>query len=144
MNPIVTHGLKSQQTSSKNLSRHQQKVMIVEDDLSLCSLYEAKLVSAGYDVVLAHDGYAAITSLSAGNPPDLVLLDIVMPRVDGFGVLEAMAEQPQWEQIPVIVLTNLSDKKDIDHALKMGAKEFLIKSHFTFPEVLAKVEQYID
>jgi len=72
-----------------------------------------------------------------------MLLDIVMPYMDGFDVLEALQLNKAWRDIPVVLLTNLSQKEDVDRAMTLGAKDFLIKSHFTPSEVLAKVEAYI-
>ncbi len=121
----------------------KRKIMVVEDDFFISDIYDVKLSSAGYEIILANNGREAIEKLTSGVRPHLMLLDIVMPYMDGFDVLKAMSENAQWQSIPVVLLTNLSQKEDIDQAMKHGAKDYLIKSHFTPSEVLSKVEKYI-
>jgi CheY-like chemotaxis protein len=118
-------------------------IMIAEDDAFIGDIYEMKLKNAGYDVILAANGREAIEKLENGLKPDILLLDIVMPYMDGFDVLEAMKNREEWSEIPVVLLTNLSQKEDIDKGISLGAKDYLIKSHFTPTEVLSKVEKYI-
>lgn len=121
----------------------KKTIMIAEDDAFIGDIYEVKLKSAGYNVILANDGRNAIEKLENGVKPNILLLDIVMPYMDGFDVLEALNNREEWKAIPVVLLTNLSQKDDVDRGLKLGAKDFLIKSHFTPTEVLAKIEKYI-
>jgi CheY-like chemotaxis protein len=118
-------------------------IMIAEDDAFIGDIYEMKLKSAGYDVTLAANGREAIEKLEDGLKPDILLLDIVMPYMDGFDVLEVMKNREEWSKIPVVLLTNLSQKEDINRGISLGAKDYLIKSHFTPTEVLSKVEKYI-
>jgi CheY-like chemotaxis protein len=118
-------------------------IMVAEDDMFISDIYDVKLTSAGYNVVIANNGRDAIEKLRSGIRPHLLLLDIVMPYMDGFDVLDAMSGNPEWKKIPVVLLTNLSQKEDIDRAMENGAKDYLIKSHFTPSEVLSKVEKYI-
>lgn len=118
-------------------------IMIAEDDAFIGDIYEVKLKDAGYDVILASNGREAIEKLEAGAKPDILLLDIVMPYMDGFDVLEAMSKRDDWKTIPVVLLTNLSQKEDVDRGMILGAKDYLIKSHFTPTEVLSKVQKYI-
>jgi CheY-like chemotaxis protein len=121
----------------------KKMIMIAEDDAFIGDIYEIKLKNAGYDVILANNGRDAIEKLESGVKPDILLLDIVMPYMDGFDVLEAMKNREEWNGIPVVLLTNLSQKEDIDKGISLGAKDYLIKSHFTPTEVLSKVEKYI-
>lgn len=120
-----------------------KRIMLVEDDVFISDIYEVKLRSAGYDIILANNGRDAMQKLEAGELPQLILLDIVMPYMDGFDVLNSLAKKEEWKEIPVVLLTNLSQKEDIDRAMELGAKDYLIKSHFTPSEVLEKVEKYI-
>lgn len=127
---------------------HEEKkqlknIMIVEDDAFISDIYEVKLREAGYEVTLASNGKEAIELLEKNIIPEIILLDIVMPYMDGFDVLEALKSHVEWSKIPVVLLTNLSQKNDVEKGLKLGAKDYLIKSHFTPTEVLAKVEKYI-
>jgi len=121
----------------------KKTIMIAEDDAFIGDIYEVKLKDAGYDVVLASNGRDAIEKLENGMMPDILLLDIVMPYMDGFDVLEALNNREEWKKIPVVLLTNLSQKEDVDRGKALGAKDYLIKSHFTPTEVLSKVEKYI-
>lgn len=121
-----------------------KKLLLVEDDSFIIDIYDMKLSEAGYDVTLANNGREAVKQLEENNlVPDLILLDIVMPYMDGFDVLKVLKENDTWKEIPVIMLTNLSQKDDIERAVKMGANDYLIKSHFTPSEVLTKIQKYI-
>lgn len=122
----------------------QKKLLLVEDDSFILDIYDMKLSEAGYDVTLANNGREAVRQLEENQfIPDLILLDIVMPYMDGFDVLKVLKENDAWKEIPVIMLTNLSQKDDIERAVKMGANDYLIKSHFTPSEVLTKIQKYI-
>ena len=121
----------------------KKTIMIAEDDAFIGDIYEVKLKTAGYNVILASDGRDAIEKLEGGAKPNILLLDIVMPYMDGFDVLEALGKREEWKEIPVVLLTNLSQKDDVDRGMALGAKDFLIKSHFTPTEVLSKVQKYI-
>ena len=121
----------------------KKTIMIAEDDAFIGDIYEVKLKDAGYNVILASNGRDAIEKLEAGARPNIMLLDIVMPYMDGFDVLEAISHRPEWKEIPVVLLTNLSQKEDVDRGMALGAKDFLIKSHFTPSDVLAKVQKYM-
>ena len=121
----------------------KKTIMIAEDDAFIGDIYEVKLKDAGYNVILASNGRDAIEKLESGVRPHIMLLDIVMPYMDGFDVLEAINNREEWKGIPIVLLTNLSQKEDVDKGMSLGAKDYLIKSHFTPTEVLAKVEKYI-
>lgn len=123
--------------------QERRTIMVAEDDVFISDIYDVKLKDAGYDVIMANNGREAIEKLEAGARPDLILLDIVMPYMDGFDVLEAINRREEWKDIPIVLLTNLSQKEDVDRGMQLGAKDFLIKSHFTPTEVLAKVQKYI-
>ncbi len=125
------------------VDQNNNHILVAEDDIFISDIYDVKLTSAGYRVEIAHNGKEAIEKLQAGVRPNLMLLDIVMPYVDGFGVLEEFSKHPEWSDIPIVLLTNLSQKEDIDRAISLGARDYLIKSHFTPSEVLSKVEKYI-
>jgi len=115
------------------------KILLVEDDAFILDIYETKLRDSGYNVTVAANGKEAIEKLEE-EMPSLILLDIVMPYMDGFDVLEAMNANETWKKIPVILLTNLSQKEDIDRGMSLGADDYLIKSHFTPSEVIGKIE----
>lgn len=116
--------------------------MIVEDDAFVMDIYKTKLSQAGYAVIGAANGIEALEKLgSSDGLPDLMLLDILMPLVGGIEVLKKIKEDEKLKKIPVILLTNLSQKDDIDLGISLGADDYLIKSHFTPSEVLEKIEE---
>jgi CheY-like chemotaxis protein len=118
------------------------KIMIVEDDSFVMDIYQTKLSQEGYEVLPAENGAEAIKKLEK-EIPDLVLLDIIMPYVDGLQVLRKIKADEKLKDIPVILLTNLSQKENINEGLGLGADDYLIKSHFTPSEVLEKIKKYI-
>ena len=115
------------------------KILLVEDDGFILNIYETKLKDAGYVVYTATNGKEAIATLE-GKTADIILLDIVMPYMDGFDVLERLQANEEWKKIPVVLLTNLSQKEDVEKGISLGARDYLIKSHFTPSEVLGKIE----
>lgn len=116
--------------------------MIVEDDSFVMDIYQTKLSQEGYVVIEARDGLEALEHLEK-EKPDLILLDIIMPRMDGMEVLKKIKEDERFSNIPVILLTNLSQKEEINLGLGLGANDYLIKSHFTPSEVLEKIKVYL-
>jgi CheY-like chemotaxis protein len=123
---------------------NKKRIMIVEDDSFVMDIYQTKLEQSGFDVLLAVNGVEAIKKLDKKTDlPDLILLDIVMPYMDGLEVLQKIKENEGLSKIPIILLTNLSQKEEIDQGLKMGASDYLIKSHFTPSEVLEKISNYL-
>ncbi len=115
------------------------KIMLVEDDPFISDIYHIKLVEAGYEVSMASNGLEAVKKLEEGDIPSLMLLDIVMPYMDGRDVLKTMRDNPVWKDIPVILLTNISEKQQVEEAFKYNVKDYLIKSHFTPSEVIEKI-----
>lgn len=118
--------------------------MIVEDDSFVMDIYQTKLSQEGYDIVSANNGMEALKKLEDTQcNPDLMLLDIVMPYVDGLEVLKKIKASERLKNIPVILLTNLSQKEEVGQGLSLGASDYLIKSHFTPSEVLEKIKIYL-
>jgi len=105
-------------------------------------IYQTKISKEGFKVISAENGIEAIKKLEE-SIPDLILLDIVMPYMDGIDVLRKIKKEEKWKKIPVILLTNLSDKEKIEEALGIGADDYLIKSHFTPSEVISKVNMVL-
>ncbi len=119
-------------------------ILLVEDDQILSEMYKEKLELEGYKVLLAEDGKAALKK--AKKQPDLILLDIMMPEMNGFEVLKALKQDMETKNLPVIVLTNLGSEsadKDKDLAMSMGAQSYLVKSYHTPDEVIKKVKSII-
>lgn len=118
------------------------KILLVEDDTFLAGMYVTKLSLEHFQVALATDGRQGV-KMAKDEKPDLVLLDIVLPKLDGFQVLSAIRKDQNTAKIPVILLTNLGQKSDVDRGLALGANDYLIKAHFLPSEVIAKVKKLI-
>lgn len=116
-----------------------KKILIIEDDKFLRELISQKLIKEGYDIVEAIDGEKGIEAVKS-EKPDLVLLDLILPAIDGFGVLAKVKEDAALSQIPIIILSNLGQKDDIEKGLKLGATDYLIKAHFTPNEIIEKIK----
>jgi len=110
--------------------RDRVRVLFVEDDPSVAQMYKLKLELDGYDVEVASDGEKALEAART-NPPDIVFLDIRLPKLDGFGVLEALRKDPRTERLPVVILSNHSEKQLVDRGLLLGARDYLIKTETT-------------
>jgi len=117
----------------------QKNILIIEDDEFFRELISKKLISNGFNVSEAVDGKKGIDKVKELKP-DLVLLDLLLPDVDGFTVLSKMKEDAEISKIPVIVLSNLDSKEDVEKVLKLGASDFLIKSRFDLDEIIIKIK----
>ena len=115
-----------------------KKILIIEDDKFLRELIDRKLVKEGYETSEAIDGEEGIKKIKS-EKPDLILLDLILPGIDGFEVLSKMKDDPFLSQIPVIILSNLGQKEDVEKGLKLGAIDYLIKAHFTPGEIIEKI-----
>jgi CheY-like chemotaxis protein len=122
------------------------KIMLVEDDAVLVEMYAAKFELEGHDTVIATNGEECLRLLET-ETPDIILLDILMPKINGFHVLKEIKKQPKLRQIPVILLTNLGEaevdmNKELANAL--GVYDYMIKSHHTPDEIVAKVNKAVN
>ena len=118
-------------------------VLIVEDDIFLSNIYKTKFEMEGFKVMTAGDGEAGLL-VAKKKKPDIILLDILLPKMDGFVVLETLKKDEEAKSIPVILLTNLGQKDDVDKGLALGAVDYLIKAHFKPSETVAKVKKALD
>ena len=112
----------------------------MEDDKFLRELISQKLKKEGYDTAEAVDGEEGVKK-AREIKPDLILLDLILPGIDGFEVLSKVKGDQSLSGVPVIILSNLGQKEDVEKGLKLGAVDYLIKAHFTPGEIVAKVEQ---
>ncbi|MCR4322631.1 MAG: response regulator [Candidatus Azambacteria bacterium] len=119
---------------------NKKTILIVEDDIFLSDMYQTKFVEAGYNVKVAGDGQEGLSALQEGLRPDMVLLDIVMPKMDGIEMLTAVKKDEKLKDIPVVLLTNLGQESDITRGMDLGALDYFVKAHFTPSEVAKKVE----
>lgn len=118
------------------------KILLVEDDTFISGMYQTKLSMLGYQVRVASDGEAGWAELQK-EAPDLVLLDIVLPKKDGFEILGEIRANETLKKLPVILLTNLGQKPDVQKGLELGADDYIIKAHFTPTEVVEKIEKML-
>jgi len=116
------------------------KVLILEDDKFLRELIAQKLQREGFLISEAIDGEEGLKKIKE-EKPDLVLLDLILPGIDGFEVLKKIKDDESTSQIPVIVLSNLGQKDDVDRGMKLGAVDYLIKAHFTPREIIEKIKK---
>ena len=114
-------------------------VMVIEDDKFLSSLIKTRLEKDGFTVVQAFDGEAAITMLRE-TQPDLIVLDLIMPKVNGFEVLQMISITPQLSKTPVIILSNLAQDSDVEKARALGAKEYFVKVKISIDDLLVKIK----
>jgi DNA-binding response OmpR family regulator len=116
-----------------------KKILVVEDDKFLRELIIQKLLGEGYQTVEAVDGEEGVTKIKS-EQPDLVLLDIILPGIDGFEVLKKTKEDDATKNIPIIILSNLGQQDDTDKGIELGAKDYLIKAEFTPGEIIEKIK----
>ncbi|TAN58027.1 response regulator [Patescibacteria group bacterium] len=116
------------------------KILLIEDDSFLRELMSEKLRNAGYNVIEAADGNDGLKKIQTENP-SLVLLDLILPGIDGFDLLREFRKELKIE-VPIIVLSNLGNKDDIDRVMAAGANDYLIKAHFTPTDVLERMKKF--
>lgn len=119
------------------------KILIIDDDPLLLTMYEQKFRKDGYEVATALNGEEGLKKIKE-EKPTLVLLDIMMPKISGFEVLEAVKKDPQIKNIPIVLLTNLArGEGDVSRGLEMGAVTYLVKSRIRPSQVVAKVKEIL-
>lgn len=117
--------------------------MIVEDDPTLRDIYTTRFSAEGYTVVSASDGEAAL-SIAVKEQPDLILLDVMMPKISGFDVLDILRATPETKDTKIIVMSALSQTADIEKGKNLGANAYLVKSQVTLSEVVEKVKAVLN
>jgi DNA-binding response OmpR family regulator len=118
-----------------------KRVLVIEDDRFISEVYIAKLLKDGFETILASDGENALKKAEE-DKPDLILLDIFMPKISGIDVLRILKEKDATRDIPVIMLTNSTEEEHVGNAMEMGAKDYLIKSNYTPEEIVQKVARH--
>jgi len=118
------------------------RILIIEDDVFIMDMYETKFKMAGFEVLRAENGDKGI-KVARKEKPDLIVLDIVMPQMDGLEVLKVAKGDSELKDIPVVLLTNLGQRENIEEGLKLGADDYIIKAHFTPDEVVGKVKKVL-
>ena len=119
-----------------------KKILLIEDEELIISLLQRKLEKEGYKVSVARNGVEGMEKMRE-DKPDLILLDIVMPRMGGFEVMGEMRKEKELRIIPIIIISNSGQPVELDRAKKMGVRDWLIKTEFDPKEVLSKVKKQI-
>lgn len=119
-----------------------KKILLIEDEEIMIDLLQKKLINEGYETSVARDGEKGLKAIKEIKP-DLVLLDIIMPKMGGLEVMEEIAKDKELMKIPVIVVSNSGQPVELDRAQKLGAKDWLIKTEFDPQEVIDKVVRQI-
>ena len=122
--------------------KNKIKIVLVEDDQFLSKILILRLVEEGFDVVLADNGQDAAGIIKKENP-NIVLLDLLLPKKNGFEVLEEIKLDAKINQIPVIILSNLGQQTDINKGLKLGAIDYLVKANFGIKDIVSKIKEHL-
>jgi DNA-binding response OmpR family regulator len=119
------------------------KILMVEDDLTLANLYKMRMETEGFDVLHVANGEAALQEASKYQP-NLVLLDIMMPKLNGFDTLDILRQTPNTKMAKIIVLTAMSQPNDQQRAMDLGADEYLVKSQVVIADVMAAIRRQLN
>lgn len=119
-----------------------KKILIIEDDVFLNKAYQIKLSAQNFSVVFALEGEDGMKKVYS-EKPDLILLDLMLPKKSGFEILEEMQKTPDVKKIPVLILSNLGQEDDVRRALELGAKDYFVKSDVKLETVVEKVKEHV-
>ena len=121
----------------------KKSVLIIEDDFYVKRAYSIKLEKEGINVLSVSDGEAAVDFFKKNNLPNLVILDLMLPKKSGFEVLKEMRANAQWKNVPVIVLSNIGAQEDIQKIKELGVVEYLVKADIGIDEVVERVKKHL-
>lgn len=121
----------------------KNKVLIIDDDEFLLDMYSTKFREQGFQVEISFGGEEGLKKIKEGFVPDVILLDIIMPNMDGFEFLTHLKDEKMMGKMKVLILTNLGQKEDIEKGLSLGASDYIIKAYLTPSEVVKKVNALI-
>lgn len=124
------------------MTNSAQKILIVDDDPFILDMYILKFKEQGFDVETARDGKGGLDRAESYQP-NVLLLDIVMPVMDGFDVLSELKKRGTARNMKIILLSNLGQKSDVERGMELGANDYIIKAHFTPSEVVEKVRDLL-
>ena len=124
------------------MNGQKKKILLVEDDMALSAVYRSRLEIEGFDVREANNGEDAL-SATVEYRPDLILLDVMMPKISGFDVLDILRNTPGTANVRIIMLTALSQPKDKERAESLGVDDYLVKSQVVIGDVVARVKHHL-
>jgi len=119
-----------------------KKILLIEDEKIMIDLLSKKLIQEGYEVAVAENGQDGLRMIKESKP-NLILLDVIMPRMGGFEVMEEINKDEELKKIPIIIVSNSGQPVELDRAKKLGAKDWLIKTEFNPQEVIDKIKKQI-
>jgi len=120
-----------------------KKILFIEDEQSLQKTFEDVLKKEGYEIISALDGEVGLRLIKS-EKPDLVLLDLILPKIHGLEVLEKIKKDPETKNIPVIILTNIEGAKDVERALELGATTYLVKTSYALKDIVNKIKKTLE
>lgn len=124
------------------MDEHKKKILVIEDDEHVSKVYEMKFSKEGYNTIFIMSGEEAVEKIT-DEKPNLIILDLMIPKKDGFAILEEIKKNPSTASIPVLVLSNLGGKGDQDRALALGANEYMVKVNYSMQEVIDRAKSYL-
>ena len=124
------------------MNGQKKKILLVEDDMALSAVYRSRLEIEGFDVREANNGEDAL-SATVEYRPDLILLDVMMPKISGFDVLDILRNTPETANVRIIMLTALSQPEDKERAESLGVDDYLVKSQVVIGDVVARVKHHL-
>lgn len=120
----------------------KSKILIIEDDVFLTKAYKIKFDKEGFNVFLASDGEEGL-KIARKEKPALIILDLMLPKMNGFEFLKVIKEDEQVKNIPIVTLSNLGQKTDQEKALSLGAAEYFIKTEHTLEDIIKRIKKYL-
>ncbi|MFH1582640.1 MAG: response regulator [bacterium] len=119
-----------------------EKILLVEDDSFLIDIYGTKLKESGFELEVVSDG-SEVLSKTKEIKPDIVILDVVLPQMDGWEVLKALRAEESLKDLKIIILSNLGQKEEVEKGMALGATSYLIKAHYTPSEVVEEIKKIL-
>jgi len=120
----------------------KKKILVIEDDEMISSMYKTKFEDNGYIVFTANNGVEGL-EIAKRERPDIIMLDIILPQLDGFSVLKELKENSETKEVPVVMLTNLGTEEDKEKGDRLGAAGYLVKANLTPAEVSKEIKKYL-
>jgi len=128
---------------TNKIIKSMKKILFVEDELALQKAFEEIIKEEGYEIISALDGEGGL-KLAQSQKPDLILLDLILPKMEGIEVLKRLKENETTKNIPVIVLTHVEDLEKVEKAIELGAQAYLVKAEYSLEEIKNKIKKILE
>jgi DNA-binding response OmpR family regulator len=122
---------------------HRKKILIVEDEATLLELIADKFISEGFEVFQATSAEKGI-KLALKNKPDLILLDIILPKMDGIAMLRQLRKDPWGKSVPVIISSNVTDQSKVSEAMKLKVYDYIVKTNLVLNDLVKQVKEVVN